>query len=1080
MKTPIVSLHSFRRPLLLCGALAVILSPICLGALRTPTPRERLLARFNEPLRVGFNTSIPDDEGGATNIIQQAFEEREGVRLTSSVWAEYRTTMGSKGVGDLRSVTIPAGTVVNSYFIFHNPFRATVKRDDNIWEFEVGERILGVMADNDGTLEVASSSVLGRPSLYAAGAYPYWKSNNRGFEGRVNDGWEILAANRLRVYTEASRPGDYLRVVTTIDNRPPIVQPIPNQTMLEDGRRQIVLGVSDDRTPNSRLTYAVQSSNPALLPASAITVTVTGEVPRMTIPPLPDQFGVARIELRVGDEQGLVTTVSFAVTVVPVNDTPTLYALAPLTLDQDSGEVRVALTGISAGAANEVDQFLTVSASSDNAVVIAEPMVEYASPAAQGTLRLRPVPGRNGRAVITVTVKDDGGVEFGAVDTISRQFSVTVNPVVLPNLPPAVNLTRPTNGQRFEEPAAIQLEAVATDQDGQVRQVEFFAEGAPLGVVTSAPFQLLWQGVVAGTYRLTAHATDDDDAVARSTTVVVTVLPQPTPPTVSFVHPVGGQLVARNRLLRLEVIAHDMDGEVAGVAFYRTGSGPTDPEIPIGTVTQPPFVMDYPGIGPEGSYTFVAVATDDDGLSTRSAPVSVEAIGGDILLIGSPDDPEIGTLSRYLSAAEEFQIPSPTSITAEWYEPDVRIVEAAQVNPAMAEGFRMLISADVGTTLGGIAANVVETLWQGWQSGVAVYLMGERLALAADELSGATRQRWTGLIGLSPVPGETGPGFVQRLEPANRVNEFFGSNFPPGSSRPGVTDFCYPRALPRVAATGGGEVRATLGDSPVLLRYPGFDEPENPFLGFRVVQGFLVAGGQPSQGGESVCTEAEAADSLVQRRLLFQNAVLWLLGAHCENFVTSLTPPPATQLKPCVPTELIAVVSNNGACAAGGVVVTQTIPEGLRVLDAWIEADDSPIRSPRVRVGKGEVIFGVGQVGGPGRVALHSVVVAEQPTEASMFYTVNARFQHPSQHAIEVTGGGTPCACPRLAAEWTATGLRLVVRGSCAVRTILEQSPDLENWTPVMTNGELPDGHELLRIAPGGVRAFYRLVVPVQ
>lgn len=69
----------------------------------------------------------------------------------------------------------------------YQPFRATVKRDDYTWEFEVGERILGVMADNDGTLEVASSWILGRPSLYAAGEYPYWKSNNRGFEGRVND-----------------------------------------------------------------------------------------------------------------------------------------------------------------------------------------------------------------------------------------------------------------------------------------------------------------------------------------------------------------------------------------------------------------------------------------------------------------------------------------------------------------------------------------------------------------------------------------------------------------------------------------------------------------------------------------------------------------------------------------------------------------------------------------------------------------------------------------------------------------------------------------------------------------------------
>ncbi|MCZ7640646.1 MAG: hypothetical protein M5U12_34045 [Verrucomicrobia bacterium] len=275
------------------------MSPICLGALRAPTPRERLLARFNEPLPHGFNV-LPEKQGGATNEMQTAFEEREGVRLASPVSAEYRTTMGSKGNGDLHSVTIAAGTVVNSYFIFHNPAGSRHDPDDYTWEFEAGERILGVMADENGLLEIGSSPILGRPSLLSTNGYPISRIFKRGFEGPSTDGWEILAANRLRVYTEASRPGDYLRVVTTIDNRPPVVQPIPNQTMPEDGLRQLVLGVSDDRTTNSRLTYAVQSSNPPLLPASAITVTVTGEVPRMTLPPLPDQFGVARIELRVG------------------------------------------------------------------------------------------------------------------------------------------------------------------------------------------------------------------------------------------------------------------------------------------------------------------------------------------------------------------------------------------------------------------------------------------------------------------------------------------------------------------------------------------------------------------------------------------------------------------------------------------------------------------------------------------------------------------------------------------------------------------------------------------------------------
>src|SRR5262249_55899611 len=62
------------------------------------------------------------------------------------------------------------------------------------------------------------------------------------------------------------------------------------------------------------------------------------------------------------------------------------------------------------------------------------PPVVYTSPNTTGVLSLTPLPDQSGTAVITVTVKDDGGTDNGGVDTFSQTLTVTVTPV---NDPPS-------------------------------------------------------------------------------------------------------------------------------------------------------------------------------------------------------------------------------------------------------------------------------------------------------------------------------------------------------------------------------------------------------------------------------------------------------------------------------------------------------------------------------------------------------------------------------------------------------------------------------------------------------------------
>ncbi|HXG48061.1 MAG TPA: immunoglobulin domain-containing protein, partial [Methylomirabilota bacterium] len=99
-----------------------------------------------------------------------------------------------------------------------------------------------------------------------------------------------------------------------------------------------------------------------------------------------------------------------------------------------------------------------------------------------------------------------------------------------PNEPPVVVLTSPPGGSVFPSTAAIPLAAMATDSDGEVRLVEFLADGSIIGTATNPPFVFDWIGAAPGTHELRARAQDDDGDDSWSAPVVISVAPPPPPP----------------------------------------------------------------------------------------------------------------------------------------------------------------------------------------------------------------------------------------------------------------------------------------------------------------------------------------------------------------------------------------------------------------------------------------------------------------------------------------------------------------------------------------------------------------------
>ncbi len=91
------------------------------------------------------------------------------------------------------------------------------------------------------------------------------------------------------------------------------------------------------------------------------------------------------------------------------------------------------------------------------------------------------------------------------------------------NAPPVVTLTAPAAGATFTAPASVTMQAAASDSDGTVVKVEFYAGAALAGTSTAAPYTATAGPLAAGSYSLTAKAYDSGGASTTSAAVLITV-----------------------------------------------------------------------------------------------------------------------------------------------------------------------------------------------------------------------------------------------------------------------------------------------------------------------------------------------------------------------------------------------------------------------------------------------------------------------------------------------------------------------------------------------------------------------------
>ena len=188
---------------------------------------------------------------------------------------------------------------------------------------------------------------------------------------------------------------------------------------------------------------------------------------------------------------------------------------------------------------------------------------------------------------------DDVRIFTRALSDAEIQALATGSPP--PNQPPTATLTSPSDGAAFAAPADITLTATAADSDGTISRVEFFQGSTLLATDTTSPYSFDWTGVPAGTYALTARATDNAGATTTSTAANITVTGGGAADTDGDGMPDAWENQYGLNPNNPGDASGDLDGDgLTNLQEYQGGSDPTNPASPGGSTGN--------GAGPTGAY----------------------------------------------------------------------------------------------------------------------------------------------------------------------------------------------------------------------------------------------------------------------------------------------------------------------------------------------------------------------------------------------------------------------------------------------------------------------------------------------
>jgi gliding motility-associated-like protein len=322
-----------------------------------------------------------------------------------------------------------------------------------------------------------------------------------------------------------------LQLVVNQINDPPSFAAIANQQVAENTPAGSVTITNISRGPQEeyqQLTFVASSNNAAVVADPVIQYNGTGATAVLSYVVKPNTSGIVTITVVAIDNGSNVPPNSnsysstFQIEVVEINTAPTLNALNNITIMEDAEQQNVPLSGISAGAGES--QTLTVAVTTNRPEYFDMLTVAYTSPSENGLLQFKTKPNVSGTAEVTVTVADNGPGVAPHINTITRKFSIIIQPV---NDPPVFTSEPPTVAV-VDEQYGYQI--TARDPDGD--KVVITAPVKPSWLAFTNPAgngQATLSGVppagVLGDVSVTLQINDAATSVQQNFTIYVNVRP---------------------------------------------------------------------------------------------------------------------------------------------------------------------------------------------------------------------------------------------------------------------------------------------------------------------------------------------------------------------------------------------------------------------------------------------------------------------------------------------------------------------------------------------------------------------------
>jgi hypothetical protein len=150
--------------------------------------------------------------------------------------------------------------------------------------------------------------------------------------------------------------------------------------------------------------------------------------------------------------------------------------------------------------------------------------------------------------------------------------------------------------------------------DARIAKVEFYNGATVLGTATQAPFTYAWSNPAAGSYSITAKATDNKGAATTSAPLALTVKTAPVP-VVSVTAPAQNAHFVAPAAFTLTAAASVTGDTISKVEYISSGTV-------IGTATVPPYAANLTNVA-AGSYNVSAKATGTLGGAATSAVVNL-------------------------------------------------------------------------------------------------------------------------------------------------------------------------------------------------------------------------------------------------------------------------------------------------------------------------------------------------------------------------------------------------------------------------------------------------------------------------